>query len=308
MEVSAVSEPHEDQSAEAEEVEFDSAHDEAQEESGQVTEESENPSDEESTTRNDGEEAEDTLFVNPDDDEAAEFAPLAQKKKEGEEEEHAQDGTAVDSEPWKVRISELEEELSSLGEHLAGAHKERDDTKSRLLRTAADLDNMRKRREREQEEQQKFGAKRLALDLLPAVDNLARALEHSAVAQGDGGIVEGIQMVNKQIVGTLEKHGIRSFDSLGEQFDPQRHEAMQQVETPDHQTGEIINEFQKGYFIHDRLLRPAWVVVAKRIEPAPEADPEPGGVIDIGPEGADGEVEASVTEPVLEDSESEEEA
>lgn len=165
---------------------------------------------------------------------------------------------------------QLHAQLEATRGELDEAAHERDDLKNRLLRTAADLENVRRRKEREKEELRKYGADKVVMELLPAVDNLERALEHAEKTDDDSSIADGVKMVYKQIISGLNKHGVTGYDSVHERFDPQRHEAIQQIETSEHETGIVLQEFQRGYFIHDRLLRPALVVVSKYVAP-----PEP---------------------------------
>src|SRR5690554_808179 len=160
----------------------------------------------------------------------------------------------------------LVDELHTFKEQIALAEKERDEFKERWMRASADLDNLRKRTRRDKDEFRKYGHDKFALELIPVVDNLERALDHASKSADTGSIVDGVQMVYRQIVGALEKHGIVGIDALGTKFDPEHHEAIQQVESSEHETGTVVEQFQKGYSIHDRLLRPAMVSVAKRSE------------------------------------------
>lgn len=137
----------------------------------------------------------------------------------------------------------------------------------KYLRTAAELDNVRKRATREKEEARKYGIEEFAKELLPAMDNLERALEHIETGEAqDEDLREGVQMVFKKLKSAMEKKGIEGFEAEGTAFDPEYHEAIRQVETSEHDTGTVIEQFQKGYVIHDRLLRPALVSVAKNVE------------------------------------------
>lgn len=163
-----------------------------------------------------------------------------------------------------ARVEELETEVDQLEEETDQLERERDNFEERMLRAAADLENFRKRSEREKEEIRKYGAKDLVKDLLETIDNLERALEHSDSGEEEN-IIEGVEMVLRQIHNTLGNHGIEAFESEGEEFDPEYHEAIQQVETTDHESGTILEQHQKGYTIHDRLLRPAVVSVAKNV-------------------------------------------
>jgi len=97
---------------------------------------------------------------------------------------------------------------------------------------------------------------------LPALDNLERAVAHEGAAEASA-ILDGVRLVLKQLLGTLEKFGVHAFDSVGQAFDPALHEAISQLETTEHPAGTVTSQLQKGYRIGKRLLRPALVVVAK---------------------------------------------
>ncbi len=198
-----------------------------------------------------GGEGMDSLFLSPDDSES-ELVEVVSEVVEDEEDRS------------KI-IAELEERLEAL-------EKERDDFKNRMMRGAADLENFRKRASREKEELRKFGIDRVVLELLPVIDNLERALLHATESENEGGVVDGVRMVYKQFVSALEKHGVKGFESKGDMFDPQKHEAIQQVETAEYETNTVLDEYQKGYWLHERLIRPALVSVAKKIEVADNED------------------------------------
>jgi molecular chaperone GrpE len=143
---------------------------------------------------------------------------------------------------------------------LATVHNENIELKEQLLRLAADLDNFRKRARREQDDVRRFGIERLLGELLPVVDNLDRALEH-ATKVGDP-VIEGVRMVARQFTDVLVAQGVVSFDSKGCAFDPAKHEAVSEAPGNGAAAGTILQELQRGYMIHTRLLRPARVVVA----------------------------------------------
>lgn len=144
--------------------------------------------------------------------------------------------------------------------------------KDQLLRLAADFENFRKRAQRQHDEARRYGSENLLLDLLPVLDNLERALAHSG--EHEDPVLQGVRMVLRQFLGVLEKHGAGGFESLGEAFDPHRHEAVGQAPAGDDEAGSILEELQRGYMLHDRLLRPAKVIVA--LAP-PEPASEPNG-------------------------------
>jgi len=146
-----------------------------------------------------------------------------------------------------------------------------DELKDRLLRTAAEFENFKKRTRKEMDEAQARGREGVLKEILPVLDNLERALQHAAEKDP---LAVGVRMVEKQLLVALEKFGITRFSAVGQPFDPSVHDAIQQVETAEMPPGTVAMEFAKGYKAGDRLLRPAMVSVAK----APSApQPEPGG-------------------------------
>lgn len=140
-----------------------------------------------------------------------------------------------------------------------------------LLRTQADFENYKKRMAREREDLLKFGNERLMKELLPILDNFERSLTHAKESSSLEGILEGVDLIRKEMVKTLIKFGLREISTKGERFDPTVHEATAQIPTDDYEEGTVMAEFQKGYFVHDRLLRPAMVAVAG---PPPESEGE----------------------------------
>jgi molecular chaperone GrpE len=140
------------------------------------------------------------------------------------------------------------------------------DTHERLLRSAAEFENFRKRTQKEREDAAKFGNEKLLKDFLPVMDNLERALDH--VEQHDlAQVIEGVKLVQKLFESTLARHGVTGFSAVGKPFDPGLHEALMQKES-DEPPGTVLSEMAKGYKLHDRLVRPAAVVVSKSRTPA----------------------------------------
>jgi molecular chaperone GrpE len=129
----------------------------------------------------------------------------------------------------------------------------------KLLRTAADLENYRKRAVKERDEVQRFGNEKLLKDLLPVVDNLDRAL---AAASADDALTEGVKLVRASFESALAKHAVKAFSALGAPFDPARHEALLQVPTAESPPGTVVLEHARGFTLSERLLRPALVGVA----------------------------------------------
>jgi molecular chaperone GrpE len=139
--------------------------------------------------------------------------------------------------------------------------RERDDFKDRWLRKSAEFDNYRKRIERERREQANQSVVDILLELLSVVDDFDRAL---TVSGDEGGAYrKGVELIHAKLHDMLRKQGVRPMDVLGSDFDPNIHMAVMHEESPEHREGEVIGELQKGYMLHDRLLRPAMVKVAK---------------------------------------------
>ena len=130
-----------------------------------------------------------------------------------------------------------------------------------VLRERAELDNQRKRLQRDLDQARKFANERLLGELLPVIDNLERAL---ATDKGDqGGLHAGVEMVLKQLLGVATEAGLVIIDPLGEKFNPEHHQAMSMVESDGQPSNTVVAVFQKGYVLNERLLRPAMVNVAQ---------------------------------------------
>ncbi|MBM4308560.1 MAG: nucleotide exchange factor GrpE, partial [Deltaproteobacteria bacterium] len=132
-----------------------------------------------------------------------------------------------------------------------------------------DLENYKKRAAREKEDWTKFANEDLMKSILPFIDNLERAVNHAEKVVDAGVLTEGIKLTLQQILQTLNRFGLVPFDSVGKPFDPARHEAMLVVETDQHEPDQVVEEFQRGYLLNERLLRPATVSVTK--SPSKEA-------------------------------------
>ncbi|WP_338109502.1 nucleotide exchange factor GrpE [Pseudomaricurvus alkylphenolicus] len=141
------------------------------------------------------------------------------------------------------------------------------EAKDHVLRAQAEVQNIRRRAEQDVEKAHKFGQEKLVSDLLPIIDNLERALESiDANDEALKAVIEGVELTLKSFQDTLARHKVEAIHPLGEPFDPQFHQAMSMVESPDAEPNSVINVFQKGYTLHGRLVRPAMVVVAKAAE------------------------------------------
>lgn len=143
---------------------------------------------------------------------------------------------------------------------------ERDKLKDQLLRTAADFDNYRKRSRKDVEQAERKGKEDVLRELLPVFDNLERALQAAQGAKDVDAIQQGVQMVLKLFEDAAARIGLERVQSVGQRFDPNLHDAFQQQATDEHPPGTIVAEYQAGYRLGDRLIRPAMVVVAKKPE------------------------------------------
>lgn len=175
---------------------------------------------------------------------------------ESESSEAESEGGAVESED----VEQLKTELST-------AKAEAADTYDRLLRLSAEFENYKKRVQRQMEDHKKYANEDLIKDLLSVVDNLERALNAAGGQQKDetgACMTEGVEMTLNEIVKILKNHNVTPIEARGKPFDPTYHEAVMQEETDDYPENTVISEFQKGYMLHDRLIRPAMVTVAKQ--------------------------------------------
>jgi len=151
---------------------------------------------------------------------------------------------------------------SGLAAAVVELETELDATKDRWLRAVADLENYKKRTKREIDEAVTRAIQQLLPSFLPTMDNLERALEVAAPGAKVDQLVKGIQMVKDEFMAALKRHGIEPVESIGVPFDPAVHDALQQIDSPDHAPGTVIREFERGYKLGDRLLRPARVIIA----------------------------------------------
>ncbi len=145
---------------------------------------------------------------------------------------------------------------------IAGLEKDKKENWDRYLRTAADLENLRKRQKRELDDAKLESKGRVLKEMLPVVDNLERAIEHATTQAGSNPIVEGVQLVLRQFLTAFERLEVTPVEANGQPFDPNLHEAISQQES-DQAPGTVVQVLQRGYKSGERLLRPALVVVAK---------------------------------------------
>ncbi len=159
----------------------------------------------------------------------------------------AQDGSAGEETP-AAEIERLRAEIADL--------------KDRWLRERADLENFKRRQTRDKAEALRFANEGLLRDLLPIIDNLHRAVEHARTSHEVDAIADGVDMTLRTLTDTLERHGVKIVEALGRPFDPTHHEAIGHIES-EHPANTVVDEHQRGYLLHDRLLRPALVTIGK---------------------------------------------
>lgn len=184
-----------------------------------------------------------------------------------EAEAHAEGIEAKKAQPSETSADEEAEAPAgdaALMAELEEAKKQASDMREGMLRARADLENARRRFEREQKESQLYAGERVLKSLIPIVDDLDRTLENIPEdLSEDHSLVSGVQMVHRKFMQALESQGAKSFFPLGEIFDPTNHEALMETPSETAAPGEIVQVFQRGWHLNERLLRPAKVIIAK---------------------------------------------
>ncbi len=232
-------------------------------------------------------------------EESADDAEEAPEEESADDAEEPAESPAAPKPPKQIAVSPLSLAITSLVD-------EKQSLRDKWLRTAAGFENFKKRSRRDVVERAKQAEDRMVLDFLPVVDNLERALEHGNGDDQENPLVNGVDMVYKQFLSTLERYGITPCDAIGQSFDPEYHEAIQQMHS-DQPAGIVCNVLQRGYRRRERLVRAALVVVS--LGPAPEAaapvdeaeaeEPETG---DEAVEATEEAVEAAEVKPADEPS------
>jgi len=143
-----------------------------------------------------------------------------------------------------------------------------DEKQDRLLRALADIENLRRRSQRDREEYVKYANESLLRDLVPVLDNFDRAVAAARAGGAAGTVVEGIELIQRELLRVLERHGVTRYSAVGQPFDPSRHEAIARVVSTEQRPDTVVSETAPGYLLHGRLLRPALVAVAA----APDED------------------------------------
>ncbi len=183
---------------------------------------------------------------------------LSSKEDKGKKAKHAAPAEAA-APARPVDTAELQNALKEKTQE-AEEHYER------LLRLAAEMENLKKRQERERADLLQFANENLIKELLPVVDNLELALEHGRQSEAPAPLLEGLERVHQGFLTALAKFGVTPLVSVGQPFDPAFHNAVMQEEAPEVPDCAVLKELQKGYLLHNRLIRPAMVVVARNPE------------------------------------------
>jgi molecular chaperone GrpE len=160
--------------------------------------------------------------------------------------DHQKDGPAQDD-PTRA-LAEKTDECQALQE--------------KYLRLAAEFENYKRIAQRDQREYSRFANEQVLKELLPVVDNLERAIQSAKASPESNTIIEGVQLTLKQFLETLTKFGVQHISTVGQSFDPARHQAVTRIDDADAPENTVVEEFQKGYLLHERVLRPAMVAVA----------------------------------------------
>lgn len=203
--------------------------------------------------------------------------------------EPAKEGRFFDAAKFKLLKDAAQSKIEKLEGELELVRAEAAEHKDRLLRTMAEMENLRRRTEREKSDMAKYGITKFARDVLTVADNFQRAIDtvpKDAIARDETlkNFAEGVELTERELLNVLERHGVKRIDPVGERFDPNIHQAMMEVENAEVPAGTVVLAYQPAYIIEDRVLRPAMVVVSK------------GGPKPVKPEAAEAKSEAPASE------------
>ena len=193
---------------------------------------------------------------------------MSEEKKTKLEEQDLENPTSEKEEQVSESPKEKEEEEIAPEDLIEKLNEEITDLKDQRLRAIAELENFRKRAEKDQSDALKYGISNFAKEIINIRDNIERAQssisEEAKNNEAIKSVIEGIDLIAQSVVSTFEKIGIKKIDSLNKKFDHNLHQAMMEIENDDLEPGTIVQELIPGYTLHDRLLRPAMVGVSKK--------------------------------------------
>lgn len=159
-------------------------------------------------------------------------------------------------------VSDNEQPIEPIARQLTELTQQAEDHYNRYLRVQADFDNFRRRTQREKEELAQYASLKLVEQLLPVLDNFERAMQVGAEGEEQQSFFKGMDMIRRQLLQVLEAEGLRAMEAVGEAFDPELHQAVMRVESEDHEEGIVVEVMQTGYWLKDKVLRPAMVKVS----------------------------------------------
>jgi molecular chaperone GrpE len=174
--------------------------------------------------------------------------------------------TTRDATTTEEPLPAVADQVTELQARAEAAEQQRDEYLTLLKQTRADFENYQKRNARERESERKYAFFPLALELLPAIDNLERAIAAAKQAGDQGPLAQGVTGTHRQLLDVLKRHNVMPIEALGQPFDPNKHQAVMQQPSADRPPGTVLQVLQQGFMIHDRVLRPASVVVSTQTE------------------------------------------
>lgn len=199
---------------------------------------------------------------------------IAKEQPDALEPSESQESVPSESAPQAAAVLEPSA-VELLEQRLAEVTKAAEQDRDRFVRAHAEMENLRRRAEKDVQNAHKYALERFAKELLPVVDSLELGLQAAATdAAGSDAVREGMQLTLKQLLAVLERFEIRAIDPLGERFNPELHQAMTMESTAEMQPNSVLRVFQKGYLLNERLLRPAMVVVSQALPLESRADEE----------------------------------
>jgi molecular chaperone GrpE len=172
-----------------------------------------------------------------------------------EQQEDREESTPIDTEESLAQEPAEDERFRDL-------QRQADENHNRFLRAQADFDNFRRRTQKEKEELAQYASLKLVGQLLPVLDNFERALQTGVESDESGSFAKGVDMIYRQLAQVLESEGLRRMEAVGQPFDPELHQAIMQVESEEYETGNVVETVQNGYWLKDKVLRPAMVKVS----------------------------------------------
>lgn len=178
-----------------------------------------------------------------------------------EEAKETQTEESITAENSEETVVEEKSEAALLQEKVDGLQAKLTETEGRTLRLQADFENYKRRVQLDKRAAEKYRSQSLVSDILPALDNFERAMQVEASDEQMKSLLQGMEMVYRQLLEALTKEGVEAIEAVGKQFDPHEHQAVMQVEDSEFESNAVVEEFQKGYKLKDRVIRPSMVKV-----------------------------------------------